>query len=212
MTEHIRKTDRRTERTRQLLRDALIELIVEKKAYDAVSIQDITDRADVARTTFYLHYRDKDELLFSSLRDIYEHLFQTHHVKSPEAVHDGLPVPAEIDARDFEHVRENADFYRTMLSNNGSLIFMLSVLRYLGDAMGETMLKPLAALQDTPRVPIDLVASFFAGAQVGVTDWWVRNNFKYTPQQVAAAMHYLSLASLAWALRLDVQPPDVTIP
>jgi len=55
------KTDRRVQRTRELLQKALIELIRER-GYDAVTIQDIVDRANVGRTTFYLHYRSKDEL------------------------------------------------------------------------------------------------------------------------------------------------------
>ena len=58
------KTDRRVQRTRELLQKALIELISER-GYDAITIQDIVDRANVGRTTFYLHYSSKDELLIS---------------------------------------------------------------------------------------------------------------------------------------------------
>ena len=58
------KTDRRVERTRELLQKALIELIAER-GYDAITIQDIVDRANVGRTTFYLHYNSKDELFMS---------------------------------------------------------------------------------------------------------------------------------------------------
>src|SRR5687768_7461485 len=56
------KEDRRTRRTRQLLRDALLALLKEKR-YEAISVQDIIERADVARSTFYVHYIDKDDLL-----------------------------------------------------------------------------------------------------------------------------------------------------
>ena len=58
------KTDRRVQRTRELLQKALIELISER-GYDAITIQDIVDRANVGRTTFYLHYNSKDELFMS---------------------------------------------------------------------------------------------------------------------------------------------------
>jgi AcrR family transcriptional regulator len=74
MTAAAAKIDRRKARTRQLLRDALMALIVEK-GYEAISIQDIVDRANVARPTFYLHFKDKEELLFTSLVEIYEELF-----------------------------------------------------------------------------------------------------------------------------------------
>src|SRR5688572_15483761 len=69
-----RKVDRRIQRTRTLLRDALMRLII-RRGYDEITIQDITDEANVARTTFYLHFSDKDDLLFSTMRDVYEDLF-----------------------------------------------------------------------------------------------------------------------------------------
>ena len=58
------KMDRRAQRTRELLQKALIELISER-GYDAITIQDIVDRANLGRTTFYLHYNSKDELFMS---------------------------------------------------------------------------------------------------------------------------------------------------
>src|SRR5215207_4763884 len=56
------KTDRRVKRTREVLQKALIELMSER-GYDTITIQDIVDRANIGRTTFYLHYSSKDELL-----------------------------------------------------------------------------------------------------------------------------------------------------
>ena len=55
------KTDRRVQRTRELLQKALIELIRER-GYEVITIQNIVDRANIGRTTFYLHYNSKDEL------------------------------------------------------------------------------------------------------------------------------------------------------
>ncbi len=63
------KTDRRVSRTRRQLRNALMALILER-GYNAVTIEDITERADLGRTTFYLHFRDKEELLVESLEEI----------------------------------------------------------------------------------------------------------------------------------------------
>ncbi|MBC8171477.1 MAG: helix-turn-helix transcriptional regulator, partial [Anaerolineae bacterium] len=71
----VRKLDRRKQRTRQLLRDALMALIV-AQGYDTITVQDIADAANVARTTFYLHFKDKDELLFEGMREMYETMFE----------------------------------------------------------------------------------------------------------------------------------------
>ncbi|MBI3439910.1 MAG: TetR family transcriptional regulator, partial [Proteobacteria bacterium] len=61
--------DRRIQKTRQLLHDALASLIREKP-YDAISVSDVLERANVGRSTFYMHFRDKDELLASGIRAI----------------------------------------------------------------------------------------------------------------------------------------------
>ncbi len=67
------QTDRRVQRTQALLQDALLALI-EEKGYAAITVQDILDRANLGRSTFYMHYRDKDDLLvsgFEQLKDLF---------------------------------------------------------------------------------------------------------------------------------------------
>ena len=63
------KPDRRIQRTRQSLRTALLTLIKEK-GYDAISIEEITERANVGRATFYLHYKDKEDLLLEEFSEM----------------------------------------------------------------------------------------------------------------------------------------------
>ena len=70
------KIDRRIVRTRQLLRDSLMSLILEK-GYEAVTVQHITDQANLGRATFYLHYKDKEELLVISLESLFDELVKT---------------------------------------------------------------------------------------------------------------------------------------
>ncbi|HZY42942.1 MAG TPA: helix-turn-helix domain-containing protein, partial [Anaerolineae bacterium] len=73
MPKEPKKLDPRVIRTRQMLRDALVSLIAEK-GFDAITVQDIADRATLNRATFYLHYQDKHELLINSLRDAIDEL------------------------------------------------------------------------------------------------------------------------------------------
>src|SRR5512139_3713844 len=73
MTRELKKIDPRVIRTRQLLRDALVSLIAEK-GFDAITVQDIADRATLNRATFYLHYQDKHDLLINSLHDAIDEL------------------------------------------------------------------------------------------------------------------------------------------
>src|SRR5215207_10196482 len=77
-------TDRRVRRTQELLRGALMALIMEK-GYDRITVQDILDEADVGRSTFYAHYRDKEDLLLSGFDDIRTALAEEAHPSGAQA-------------------------------------------------------------------------------------------------------------------------------
>src|SRR5687767_5953143 len=84
------KTDRRVQRSRELLQQALIELISDRR-YDAITIQDIVDRANVGRTTFYLHYNSKDDLFMSC----HEAIVSDFHMESPLSREELLSTEAQ---------------------------------------------------------------------------------------------------------------------
>jgi AcrR family transcriptional regulator len=96
------KTDRRVQRTRELLQKSLIELISER-GYDLITIQDIAHRANIGRTTFYLHYNSKDELFVSCHEAIVRefrinslHPLSREELLSPEVpagTDNGVPAP-----------------------------------------------------------------------------------------------------------------------
>src|ERR1700694_2091739 len=121
------KTDRRVQRTKQLLRDSLMALILER-GYDATRVEDITERANLGRATFYLHYRDKEELLISSLEDIYDGLIKNigPFPKAAPAGKDSLPGLIA-----FQHAADNRDLYRVMLSSHGGAAIRQRIQEYL---------------------------------------------------------------------------------
>lgn len=202
MTEH-RKTDRRIERTRHHLRDALIALVIER-GYDAITIQDITDRANVARTTFYLHYRDKDELLLTSMLEIYQDLL----ARVPPIIKPGDIEAGTTDPADFDHVAQYADFYRAMLGEHGSALFINRVLAFLTGTMHSHVIAPLLATSDQPgHIPPDMIAAAMAGMEIGIIQWWLSNDMPHDPAAMARMTHQLSTFGLAWALRLGIDPP-----
>ncbi|MFN8530854.1 MAG: TetR/AcrR family transcriptional regulator [Anaerolineae bacterium] len=195
----INKDDPRVQRTVKLLGDTLLSLVVEK-GYEPVTIQDITDRANVSRTTFYLHFKDKDELLFECMREMYDDLartMQTIDFANREAALQQLRTPS-----DFEHVKRYFEFYKVMLSDKGSITFLLRVLTYLGEAGIEVFQASLEG-HATPRVPIPVIAYMSAGAEIGLMTWWVTQNMPYTPEAMA---HYLcdaQMNGLWWALGVE---------
>ncbi|MCA0458802.1 MAG: TetR/AcrR family transcriptional regulator [Chloroflexi bacterium] len=203
-----RKEDRRKERTRQLLRDALLELIPEK-GYEAITLQDITDRANVARPTFYLHFNDKQDLLFSSLREIYDDLVKRQHQTFSDEHFTELVANMErVEDSDFQHVAEHADFYKAMLSEKGSMAFLMMVMEYLSSIMHTELVKKLAINGTVGNIPTDLISSYLAGAEVGIVNWWLKtNNMQYSPAQIAQMMSLICMMGTGWVLRTEIHPP-----
>lgn len=177
--------DRRTLRTRRQLRDALMALILEK-GYDGVTIEDITERADLGRTTFYLHYRDKEGLLMESLDAIAEDLKE--QIKTQVELNErGAAPPVQPIALTFRHAHENADLYRIILSGQGAtrvasrlrLIIMEAVLEILSVRLKRANL----VLQSD--ISLEVTAGYFAGAMLGFMTWWLEEKIPATPDEMA---------------------------
>jgi AcrR family transcriptional regulator len=200
MNENPRKLDRRIARTRVLLRDALMQLIVEK-GYEAVSIQDIAERADVARTTFYLHFKDKDDLLIQSMSEIYSSLQES--APAPDENYLFAEHGAIQDSADFDHLAENAEFYKVMFGRRGSPAFMVDIRQFLAHMSVGLAIRDMQKRGQELRLPPDLIANFMAGAELGVMAWWLENGQQYSPKEMSRMVFQLSMLGGIWALGFD---------
>ena len=176
------KLDPRVLRTRKLLRDALIELIPEK-GYDAITIKDITDRATVNRATFYLHYRDKEDLLDRGFDEIWDEL--TRDNPFPQAPGGKLSLDAthQTVMSDFEHLGKHATFYRVMIGEHGLAHFIYRMQEYVYKSTQER----LESLAPTRRsdLPLEITLEFIASAYVGLMHWWLENDMPFAPHEMA---------------------------
>ncbi|MBZ0299704.1 MAG: TetR/AcrR family transcriptional regulator, partial [Anaerolineae bacterium] len=146
------KLDRRVVRTRQLLRDALMELILEK-GYDAVTVQDITDRANLGRATFYLHYKGgKEELLLSNLEEIYDDLVARLKPLKREGLRSGPHRPSQVA---FEHAAEHRDLYLVLLRSQAAATLAQRIRNYLAGVIQQE----LEVLTSESPVPLTVIAS-----------------------------------------------------
>jgi AcrR family transcriptional regulator len=193
MDEQAHKIDRRKERTQRLLRDALMELIVEK-GYDAITILDITERANVARPTFYLHYDDKEDLLFQMMTEVYDDL--SNSVDKQTTVHGLLPdgTPAEVIV--FQHVKENVNFYRVMVLQPGVASFVNRARHYLADMFERHVNECFPGNTLSPEL-IQSVGHREAGALIGMVCWWLETGLQQTPEEMAR-LYYTSGHQGVW--------------
>ncbi len=201
--------DRRARRTRKLLSEALFALILEK-GYDAVTIEDITRRADLGRTTFYLHYRDKEDLLLQSIEEtadelasrvahLYEEISQTEMNQPPsEPSASASPVLFV-----FQHAAENADIYRIILRGEGAYQVMHRIREIASRyAMGflSARFKENNA-NNAPSIPLEVIANFFAGSLLGMLTWWLESGMPYPPAEMAHMFRQMTFLGLQQAVQ-----------
>ena len=200
MSKKLEKLDPRVIRTRQLLRDALVSLIAEK-GFDATTVQDIADRATLNRATFYLHYKDKQDLLTQSLRDAIDELLVDIGLaegESGQMSFEGVQRPVVAV---FQHVAEHAEFYRVMTGAEGVPSFTASVRDYVSSIT----LQWLTALQPDVQksaVPLEIMASLLSGSMMGIILWWLEHDMLHSPEYMANQFRLLSVFGLRQILGL----------
>jgi len=194
------KTDRRVQRTRTLLQKALIELISEHR-YDAVTIQDIVGRANVGRTTFYLHYSSKDDLFMSCHEAIISEFhfgpFYPHSLSREELL--STKVPQGMTAA-YRHLKDAwARLYPVFQGKDGPLI-----LRRMRDSSAQEIEASLRATfaEVDSTIPLDVLANYLAGAQIALVQWWLEKRQPHTPEILAQTFHRLQRAAIRDAFGL----------
>jgi AcrR family transcriptional regulator len=162
--------DRRVRRTRKLLHDAFISLVIEK-GYEKTTIQDILDRADVGRSTFYVHYRDKEALLTANFDAMHEQLeHELDQIAATGPVDVALPA-----ALLFEHAYRNQRMYRAMCGRQGGELVQRHLRRLIGDVLRKRLGPQFQ--QVGAEVSADVAAEFYTSAALGLLVWWIDKDF-----------------------------------
>lgn len=166
------KQDRRVKRTQNLLAKALIALTLEK-GYDAITIRDITQFADVGYATFFRHYHDKDELLQDVLEVVLDelmHVFFASSYQGDPAV-DGLLL--------FSYVQQHSEVIRVLLSSRGSS----SLIQRIIEAVTQDVLTR-EALIEGGVVPTEIAAYHLITSSITLVQWWLEHDMPYTPERM----------------------------
>jgi AcrR family transcriptional regulator len=183
-------------RSRDLLFQALIALILEK-GYDRITVQDILDRADVGRSTFYEHYRSKDELLLSGmegLRSVFEQALGTTSTTSAPApiLQVAQALFGQID--EAEHRRR----YRALLGTRGGELATRTLRKLLSDAMAKH-LQTRGAVKDKYR--LEAAGVFMGNGLVGLSTWWLDSRAPVSGDQMYAIFERLAVPGIEALLK-----------
>ncbi|QKJ20463.1 TetR/AcrR family transcriptional regulator [Microbacterium hominis] len=171
--------DPRVARTRQRLQQALLDLAGERPL-DEITIGDITERAEVNRSSFYQHYGDKDSLLADALEAVLDAAAAPLRATAAQGEEVGMPPELEEYLR---HIADNIALYRRVLGPHGSAVVAARLRRRVELVVRETIgADATGALED---VPLDVVGAGIAGTALGVISAWVEHD-PLPPVDVAA--------------------------
>jgi AcrR family transcriptional regulator len=174
--------DRRVARTQRLLRDALLALIRER-GWDEVTVQDVCERADVGRSTFYVHFADKEELLLSGF-ELFRAQLRAHVATSPGE-------PFSFLRPLVEHVREHQQLSRALMGKRSHQAIQKEFLALVSDMVEADL---------APRMPAgpprSAVVRYVAGALSELLVWWLGGRTGLDATQIEHIAHTLCSAVL----------------
>jgi AcrR family transcriptional regulator len=170
------QADRRAQRTQQALLEALLDLL-KTRHYDAISVKDIIDRANVGRSTFYAHYQTKDELLKSGFERVLNMLLDQvefdaggHHLKI-----NTIPL--------FRHAQGHAELFRTLSWGSGFDLITMQGMTSLSTKFLQR-LTPLLAGSAQATVPLPVLTYSLAGSLLVLVKWWLENGMPVSPEEM----------------------------
>jgi len=188
-------TDRRVQRTRRLLHKALMSLILEKK-YESITVQEILDRADVGRSTFYMHFQDKDELLFSGFQYLQNFL---ESVQGASATVPGKSYERIIgfSLAMFEHAHEYRRVNRALLGSHAEAVVRRRIQSVLAGIVSRELRLELQSRKRNLPVSSELLAHFLVSTYISALTWWLNSKNPCPPKDIDEAYRQLVLPCLA---------------
>jgi AcrR family transcriptional regulator len=182
-----RKTDRRIVRTRDILGDALTTLMQEKN-FEEITVQDLLDRAGVGRSTFYVHYRDKQDLFLSDVEDFLELI--SNMLNRAGANHKRLLPVQEF----LSHIRDARGFYEALVKS-GKVNDVNALARgFFARSIDDRLQRAGVEIDPAQRAAR---AHALAGSFFALLDWWIDKGMKQDPKEIDALFHSMAWSGLA---------------
>jgi len=180
---------RRRLQTRRQLIDAAVELVLEK-GYQAVTIFDITERADLGRGTFYIHFKDKEDVLWSAIQDGMKDTENQAHSQFKNGLPDQIEFYGYLNI--FRHADRNRALYRVMLGEQGSAVLTGRVQAHLIEEYKRDITVLPGGIYREFLVPEEILVQAVSGAVIQLVRWWIETPNAYSAEEMAG-MTYQAL-------------------
>ncbi|WP_226793162.1 TetR/AcrR family transcriptional regulator [Bacillus sp. B1-b2] len=184
-------TDPRIIRTRQLIKNAFVELL-EEMEIEKMTVSKITERATISRVTFYFHYKDIPDMLEkmadSMIEDIQTIIYSKMNEKDDNSM-DWLMLTSML-----EHFAENANFYKGTLGSKKTPIFIERLSKKVREMITKRIeQKGMQKLgKEKDEIQKDIAIWYGSSALIGTIVSWLRNDMPYTPHYLAKQFYLLA--------------------
>jgi AcrR family transcriptional regulator len=189
-------TDLRVIRTKESIRDALVELINEK-GFETITVKDITTRAKINRGTFYAHYQDKYDLMTRCEEEIMLEMSRMAKQKFPSVIAvleanspTNSPLPFAVSI--FEYISENSGFMKAMLGPKGDLSFQTRLKEFMWKTLYGNDVNAIIK-EENLLVPGQYLVSYISSAHIGVIQQWLNCDMKESPQEMALILSTITI-------------------
>jgi AcrR family transcriptional regulator len=184
------KVDRRILRTRDRLGDALVALMQEKP-FDDITVQEVLDRAGVSRSTFYVHYRDKDDLFLSDVDEFLD--FMANGLSRHEEKSERVAPVREL----FAHVGQAQRLYAALVEAGRIADFIELAEEHFARGIERrlTEIPRAQGIADAARAPL---AHALAGAMLSMLQWWLDRGMPESPEQMDTIFHQMVWSGVSY--------------
>ena len=176
-----KRPDRRTRRTQSNLTHAMVDLVAQR-SFDDFTVQELIDRADVGRSTFYSHFRGKDDLFRTSWEKFIALL--ADKIDWPKAGKDSFMPAAFL----FDHLKDVQPFYRGLVRSGKTDVLFKTGIDQLSEKIAHAL---RARLKDSTAVPIPILANYLASELFMLLKWWLDERMPYPPPRMDEIYHRL---------------------
>ncbi len=191
-----RTVDRRVQRTQQLLRSALMALIQEK-GFESLSVQDIIDRANIGRATFYAHFDSKEDLLASGIEGLRASLKERQRQALAEGGRDDASVLA-FSHELFAHAHEHRAVFRAMVGKRSGAVVQQLLQKMLVDLVRDEV-KQMMTSSDATAMPLEAMAQYIGGGLFGLLIWWGNGKMRMPVDEVDSIFRKLAIPAIKTA-------------
>jgi AcrR family transcriptional regulator len=188
-----RPIDRRVARSREMLHKALLSLIV-KKGYDAITVEEICEAANVGRSTFYAHFTGKDDLKRSGLEHLREQLLGRQRSAAASADEETRSLGFSLTM--FEHARDHIHLYQALVGSRGGAVALGTIRQVLCDCVrGE--LAATGTKNGKHGIPSELIVEYVVGGYMAMLTSWLDGGAKLPPAKIDAIFRRLAIEGVA---------------